>query len=142
MEAGFAVSGLTIDSDLVMELYRKQREKLLKDIGSHIRQTARRSIRKRKKSSPVGSPPSSHLGFLRDLIIFAVDKSAGSVVVGPVKGSRGSAVARLLEKGGLLTKTKKGKTKTLRYRPHPFMAPALAANTSSFSDMLRNMLKK
>ena len=81
--------------------------------GAIIRQTAKHSIRKRKAVSAPGSPPSSHEGTLRRLMRFGYDRSAGSVVVGPMATNqvffdrqrqpvRGT-VPSVLEYGGQIT---------------------------------------
>ena len=78
--------------------------------GAFIRTAARSSIRKRKKSSAPGQPPSSHEGTLKRFLIFAVDPHAKSVIIGPAKtnqvffGKDGQPVTgtvpEVLEKGG------------------------------------------
>ena len=50
--------------------------------GGLVRVKARRSIRKRKKSSSAPSAPHSHTGLLRDHIYFAQEQAAG-VIIGP-----------------------------------------------------------
>lgn len=52
--------------------------------GAFVRRAARSSIRKRKRPSLPGSPPSSHTGKLKDFIFFAYDPTTDGVVVGPV----------------------------------------------------------
>jgi hypothetical protein len=53
--------------------------------GAYVRTRARSSIRKRKKPSAPGSPPSSHAGTLRGFIYFGYDPNTRSVIVGPEK---------------------------------------------------------
>ena len=92
--------------------------------GAAIRMTARRSIRKSKKASPSGTPPHTRRGQLQRGILYAVDKDAGSVVVGPaykIVGQSGKAH----EFGG--------RYKKQNYPKRAFMAPALEKNESKFS---------
>lgn len=59
----------------------------LSKAGAWIRQRARSSIRRRKRVSSPGSPPSAHSrdpNVTLKKILFAYDAAAGSVVVGPV----------------------------------------------------------
>lgn len=110
--------------------------KAMSKFGAFVRQRARSSIRPRKQSAPPGSPPSSHEGSLRRLILFAYDASTKSVVIGPVPFRKGEA-PRLLEHGG--TAIRRGKP--ARYRGHPFMAPAAKAELPKFPDLLRGMVR-
>lgn len=55
--------------------------------GAYVRTVARRSMRKRKKASPPGQPPSVHKGGLKDLLFFGYDAARKTTVVGPVKFS-------------------------------------------------------
>src|SRR5512139_1031130 len=75
-----------------VEVMRKagQADKIaLSRIGSYIRQSAKNSIKKgwtkdyRKKISPPGSPPFSHVGLLKQGIMFGYDAPNRSIVVGP-----------------------------------------------------------
>ena len=89
--------------------------------GAAIRLTARRSIRKSKKASPSGTPPHTRRGQLQRGILYAVDKDAGSVVVGSaytIVGQSGKAH----EFGG--------RYKKQNYPKRSFMGPALEKNES------------
>jgi len=95
--------------------------------GGMIRITARRSIRRRKRASAPGQPPSSPTGILRESIFYAFDPRKRSVAIGPVRlgrraGDGGSAgtVPALLEGGGRVRR----KRRTHRYQARPFMGPA------------------
>ena len=74
------------------QLSKQERARLSK-IGAFIRRRAKSSIRKRKKPSPPGKPPSSHTGVLKDFIFFAYDSERRSVVVGPTKTNQRNAFA-------------------------------------------------
>lgn len=112
----------------------------LSKMGAFVRTRARSSIRRRKKSSPPGRPPSSHSGELR-LIFFAFDRETRSVVVGPVS-TRGKAVAPgLLERGGDTTRPTRSGSERLHYRGNPFMKPAADAERPNFAAQLRNLVR-
>lgn len=113
----------------------------LSRFGSFVRQRARTSIRKRKATSKPGSPPSSHEGSLRRLILFAYDPSRKSVVIGATPFKRGEAPA-LLEYGGTVTrKGRDGNLRVLHYRPRPFMAPAFKAELPKAALMFKDMIR-
>jgi len=123
------------------------RRRALSHAGGYARTVARRSIRKRKRTSEPGHPPSSHTGLLRKLIYYAYDRVSDSVVVGPVPFGRGEAPS-LLEHGGTVVSRRvrtfrggagrdrrgrytQGEVNRIEagtrmvYRPRPFMGPAL-----------------
>lgn len=112
------------DRPAVVSALDKANKRSLSKAGSYIRTRARRSIRKRKRVSETGQPPSSHSGELRRLIFYSYDSVNNSVVIGPTlfKQKRGDkTVPNILEKGGV----KKYKGKKRKYKPRPFMLPAL-----------------
>lgn len=89
--------------DAVMKaLDEEQRNRLAKS-GAYVQTTAQRSMRKRKKKSPPGSPPSAHDEgkgpLLRKLLFFAFDTERKTVVVGPAALGR-SETPKLHERGG------------------------------------------
>lgn len=112
--------------------------------GAYVRQRARSSIRRRKRTAEPGQPPSSHEGSLR-LILFAYQDQSHSVIVGPVRlhGSReGATVPALLERGGTVRRVDRtGKLRTLRYRAFPFMGPALAAERAKLAKLWENAVR-
>ena len=104
-----------------------KREALMK-AGAFVRTAARDSIRKRKGTSKPGSPPHSHAGHLRRLLLFAVDRQAETVVIGPLPFKEAQAPA-LLEAGGQTVRRvryRSGRSyrRRLTYRRRPFMGPA------------------
>jgi len=110
--------------------------------GAFIRQRARTSIRKRKKVSQPGNPPSSHAGHLRRLIFFAYDPAGQTVVIGPVPFRKGEA-PRLLEFGGTTTHRSRstGRTRRRVYRKRSFMGPAMEAETPNLPGFFRNSVR-
>ncbi len=103
--------------------------KVLTRFGGYVRLTAKRSMRRRKKSSAPGSPPSAHEGSLKKTIFFGYDRERESVVAGPL-GFKGSNAPEILEHGGETTimrrdkKTGKLVAKRIKIQPRPFMDPA------------------
>jgi len=139
-----AVAKGFFDADKVVRSIKDAKRRSLSKFGAYVRQRAKTSIRKRKRISSPGSPPSSHAGQLRGLIFFAWDSAIETVVVGPVpftsKVGRG-IVPGVLERGGTVTRdTKAGKT-AAHVAPRPFMAPALAAERPKFAETLRGLIR-
>lgn len=117
-------------------------KRVLSRFGAYVRQRARHSIRKRKSVSTPGSPPNSHVGTLRDLILFAYDRPAKSVVIGPVLFRPASKVPNILEYGGTGTKRDdKGKTVAINIRARPFMRPAFETELSNLPDNWRDSIR-
>jgi phage gpG-like protein len=83
-----------------------------------IRKAARKSIRRRKRPSRPGQPPSSPKGKLKRAraILYAVDKHKQAAVIGPTATMMGQAAAAH-EHGG--------RYKQQDYPARPFMRPAL-----------------
>ena len=119
--------------------------RVLSRFGAFVRRTARSSIRKRKRISRPGTPPSSHTGLLKKFIFFGYDAQKRSVVIGPARLSqagRGQA-PHLLECGGLLRQGFAGQgpkriTKKARIRPRPFMGPAFEKEQPQLPAMWRD----
>ncbi|MEX1016018.1 MAG: hypothetical protein WDZ31_04660, partial [Phycisphaeraceae bacterium] len=115
------------DRKRVIDATDRATRRVLSRFGAFVRQTARRSIRRRKRPSRPGQPPSSHVGLLRDRIFFGYDRERQSVVIGPAPINQRSpygttTVPELLEEGGRVRRREPGgRTKTLNYRARPFM---------------------
>lgn len=107
------ISSFFFDKDVVKRLISDQKMRTFSKFGAFQRQAQRSLIRKRKAPSAPGSPPSSHLGTLRDLIFFAYDPAADSVVVGPAISDRPKGAPKTLEFGGLLPQ-RPNRRRTLR----------------------------
>ncbi len=145
--------GNFFDRSKVLAAMDRATRKALSKAGAFIRQRAKTSIRKRKKASAPGSPPSSHVGHLRKFLFFSYDDSSKSVVVGPARlsGTADPDAPNRLEYGGTVSGkgrvvfltnqvgrnaagrfTSGGKTRVevsgmLDYPARPFMGPALEA---------------
>jgi hypothetical protein len=116
--------------------------KVFRRFGAFVRQTARRSIRKRKKVSRPGQPPSSHTGALKNLIQFAYDPRARSVVIGPILGSSRSGAPAGLEWGApsrIMAGARQGQE--IRIQPRPYMTPAFTQEATKLPQLWRNSIK-
>lgn len=110
--------------------------------GALVRTIARRSMRRRKKSSPAGSPPSVHVGTMKDLLFFAYDPATTTTVVGPAKFGGKAEAPNLNEFGGhAQRKRRDGSEYTARYPKRAFMFPALEKATPSLPAMWANSVK-
>jgi hypothetical protein len=115
------------DRKAVTDRVEPARASALSRAGAFIRRRAQSLMRRRKAVSGAGDPPSVHAGQLHDLIFFAYDPAAQSVVAGPVRFRDGTAPA-LLEFGGEITRPAKAggrRSRALHYTARPYMGPAL-----------------
>lgn len=129
------------DSPAVLRAMDRATRRVQSRQGAFIRQRARTSIRRRKKSSPAGQPPSAHVAGGIKLIFFSWDPATESTVVGPVP-TAGTAVAPgLLERGGEARRQTRSGAVRLHYRGNPFMAPAERAERPKFAALYRNSLR-
>ena len=97
---------LFFDSRTVRRSVDRTTRRVLSRFGAYVRRTARRSIRKRKRPSDPGRPPSSHTGLLRRFIWFAYEPNKRSVVIGPARltGDGLGEAPEALEYGGTVEK--------------------------------------
>ncbi|MBN2583071.1 MAG: hypothetical protein JXL80_08380, partial [Planctomycetes bacterium] len=139
----FKITKLFFDKKAVRNKVDAGTRRVLSKFGAFVRRTARGSIRKRKKPSPPGQPPSSHVGLLKKFIFFGYEPAKRSVVIGPVRLSqqgRGEA-PHLLEYGGTGTVERKGKRKRAKIRARPFMAPAAEKEHPKLPAMWRDSVR-
>jgi hypothetical protein len=139
------------NSEAIKKLMSDGARVALMRAGAFVRRTAVFSIRSSRKgeSAKPGRPPKSHVGSLRNLIVFEWDSDERQVVIGPklLKRTRdGNTVPHLLEFSGTTTiiGRRKGEKKRgpmrARYRAFPFMAPALAKNLPKIVKMFAGAL--
>jgi len=136
----FEIINQFFDKQAVRDKVDVGTRRVLSKFGAFVRRTARSSIRKRKRISAPGAPPSSHIGLLKKFIFFGYEPTARSVVIGPVRLSqngRGKAPA-LLEHGG---PAKVGKRRA-RYKPRPFMGPAFQKEQPKLPAMWRDSIPR
>lgn len=129
--------GLFFDRAAVMTDADRRQKRVGAIWGAFVRRVARNSIRTRKAVSQPGETPSSHVGLLRQWILFAWDPSSASTIVGPAKLNKPGMAPAALEKGGaarILERVTIGRGgmvqrhgprwRTVRIRPRPYMQPA------------------
>lgn len=137
--SGLKITHLFFDSPKVMRSVDKSTRKVLSKFGAFVRRTAKQSIRKRKKSSTPGTPPSSHTGLLKRFIFFGYDPQKRSVVIGPTRlteNNRGEAPS-ILEYGGRTTVDKK----RVKISARPFMGPAFEKEKPKLPSMWKDSVK-
>jgi len=119
----------------------------LSKFGAFVRQRARTSIRKRKRVSAAGSPPSAHVTgplSLRGGIFFAMVPDRRGVVIGPVAfNTPGSpTVPEVLEYGGdRVITSRRRKPRVGHYRARPYMGPAFEEEKKSLPSIWRNSVR-
>jgi hypothetical protein len=141
------VKNLFFDRAMVVREIGKINAAALSKAGAFVRRRARSSMRRRKKASTPGSPPSAHstdtVATLKN-ILFAYDRQRQSVVIGPVRlNGSGGSVPALHEFGGTQTvrrfRRQNGRNqlipKLAHYPPRPFMGPALKAEAHNFPNL-------
>jgi len=117
--------------------------RVLSKFGAYVRRSARSSIRKRKRPSVPGQPPSSHTGLLRKFIYFTFDPDRRSVVIGPVPlHRRTSNVPHVLEYGGRTTVQAFGQTRKVTILPRPYMGPAFEKNKTMLPAMWAGSVRR
>lgn len=95
---------------------------------------------RQKKDRKTGAVAQQASSPLRELIYFARDAGRDSVLVGPIQFGRRGAGA--LERGGTVTTSAgKGKTRTVRIRPHPSAKPAGEAAAKKLPELLKSANK-
>lgn len=159
------------DIKRILRLAEDAEERVLSRFGAFVRTRARSSLRRRKKASPPGMPPSTHAGkddyaSLKS-ILFAYEPFRRAVVIGPVllNGSRRSpTVPELHEFGGTSTRVdvqlsggkwvpksygkrwgenRPHRTRLVRYPARPYMRPAFRAELGGkLREQLRGMLAR
>ena len=139
------IKSLFFDRPKVQRAMDRAKRRRLSRAGAFIRQRARTSIRKRKRQSRPGQPPSSHTGLLRRFILFGYDRRSDSVVVGPV-GFRRSRAPNVLEFGGRTTvesrrRGERRQKRTVRIAARPYMRPALEKERSQLPAVWRNSVR-
>lgn len=151
MSVGFGVGfkqakAAFFDKAVVTNAVDRAELKVLSKFGAFVRTRARTSIRKRKKPSQPGQPPSSHSGLLKRFIFFFYDRVQRSVIVGPVKlnGTVGDAPAALEYGGRSTTRGWHKHQRVLRIvmiRPRPYMRPALEQEQGKLPKLWANSVK-
>ena len=137
---GMKFKQMFFTSKAVLSATDRATRRVLSKFGAYVRRTAKSSIRKRKAISAPGSPPSSHTGLLKRFILFGYDPSKRSVVIGPLRltrGGRGDA-PRALEEGGTTQVVRRGRKKRVKIKARPFMGPAMEREKPKLPQMWRD----
>jgi hypothetical protein len=126
---GMEIKRLFFDRRAVHRSADRATRRVLSRFGAFVRRTAKSSIRKRKRPSAPGKPPSSHTGLLKRFIFFGYEPNRRSVVIGPARLNQKIGDApHALEHGGVSTVVEglRGKRRKRRVRiaARPFMGPA------------------
>lgn len=138
------------DKAPILRAVDRAERQVLSKAGAFVRRRAKGLVRKRKRVSEPGRPPSSHAGHLKRLIFFGYDRAASSVVIGPLlfRSRSSPTVPELLEFGGVVTRERKGRRRrapgtrrTMRYRPRPFMGPAMEAEAPNFLSLFKDCVR-
>ena len=133
--------GLFFDRTKVTKAVDRTTRKNLSRFGAYVRTRSRSSIRKRRRISAPGQPPSSHTGLLKRNIFFVYEPSRRSVVIGPVLLNSSSGAPELLEHGGTVIREVKGQSVRMTYRPRPYMGPAFEAEQDQLEKLWRNSVR-
>ena len=147
---GFSQKRMFFDRKAVIDAVGQANARNLSRAGSFIRRAARSSLRKRKRASQPGRPPSVHtqdrVATLKN-IWFVFERRRASVIVGPLRlgsstlrGSNRSTVPELHELGGsaVLESRKTKQRRRARYAPRPFMGPAMERELPKFERLWAN----
>jgi hypothetical protein len=130
-----------LDREKVMDATERASLRVLTRFGAFVRQRAKTSLRQRKSISDPGAPPSSHLGLIRDHILFVVEPATKNVIVGPLLLHRGSPTAlEALEHGGESLIMRHGKPVSITIQPRPFMQPAFDTELEKAPELWENSL--
>ena len=122
-----------LDSRRLLGIINKANYKALRSAGAYVRKSARNAVHKSKRASEKGTPPHTRRGLLKRSILFGVDKSRMSVVIGPAKKFIGiSMIAH--EFGGLYRRR--------RYPKRPLMGPTLNKTAPQLPKLWENAVKK
>lgn len=161
----YSLKRFFFDRKEVIDRIGKKKARILSKFGSFVRRNARsKQLRRRKKVSPAGQPPSVHsrdkVATLKN-ILFGLEPNRNTVVIGPVGlGRSGRAIPGTLEFGGSVRVREKKVGKQWRnigqrqarpgqptrvrvanYEPRPFMLPALEQEAPKFPGLWANTIR-
>lgn len=127
------------DRPAVQKMVDRKSQKAIVKTLAFVRRTAQLSMKSRKGTAPIGSPPYAHEKSLKRLIFFAYSTQEKSGVAGPVKFGKyeQQEIPRTLEEGGVLDRITKKGVEHVTYGEHPYMKPALDENLPKVADLFR-----
>ena len=137
---GMKFKRMFFTSKAVLSATDRATRRVLSRFGAYVRRAAKSSIRKRKAISAPGKPPSSHTGLLKRFILFGYDPTRRSVVIGPLRLTRGNRcdAPRALEEGGTARMVRRGRKKRMTIKARPFMGPAMEKEKPKLPHMWRD----
>lgn len=147
---GWSVTSWFFDAPAVEKAVDAATRKVLSRFGAYVRRTMKSSIRKRKRYSKPGEPPSSHAGHLKQFIFFYYDPRTRGVVIGPEKlNAKIGDTPHVLEYGGknvVATARRSGgkrvtTKRTVHIKARPFARPALAKELPKLPGMWTGSVK-
>ncbi len=144
---GMDIKRMFFDRKAVTGAADRATRRVFSKFGAFVRRTARSSIRKRKRASSPGEPPSSRTGLLKRFIFFGYDRTKRSVVIGPQKLNQSIGDApEALEYGGTSTvveglKSNRRKRK-VKIAARPYMGPAFEKQRPQLPAMWRDSVKR
>jgi len=141
-----SVKGMFFDRKAVKGRLDRAARKVLSKFGAFVRRAAKSSIRKRRRASAPGEPPSSHTGLLKRFIFFGYDPGRRSVVIGPTRLNQkvGDAPAAL-EHGGPSTVVegprRRRRKRRVKVEARPYMGPAMEKELPGLPAMWRDSVR-
>ena len=143
---GFVTKEMFFDRKVVRSAVDRTARRVLSRFGAFVRRAAKSSIRKRKRASAPGEPPSSHTGLLKQFIFFGYDRDRRSVVIGPARLNQkvGEAPAAL-EYGGTSTVVEglrgRRRKRKVKIAARPYMGPAFKQEKPKLAAMWRDSVR-
>lgn len=123
---------IEFDSDGLAARAAKASLEVLRRMGAYVRRVAQSKVRQSPNPSHPGEPPHTRRGALKRGILFGVDKTANSVVIGPSFRLVGTSMAAHEFGGGY---------KRERYPKRPLMGPSLRESAPHLARMWENAVK-
>ena len=124
---------LELDSRRLLGTVNKANYSSLRSAGAYVRKAARNAVFISKHASKEGTPPHTRRGLLKRSILFGVDKSRMSVVIGPAKKFIGVSMTAH-EFGGMYRRR--------RYPKRPLMGPTLNRTAPELPKLWANAVKR
>ena len=143
---GMVAKRMFFDRKAVTSAVDRAARRVLSRFGAFVRRGAKSSIRKRKRASAAGEPPSSHTGLLKRFIFFGYERNRRSVVIGPMRLNQAVGDApEALEYGGTSTIVtglrSKRKKRRVRIAARPYMGPAFEQEKPKLPAMWANSVR-
>lgn len=137
-----AIKAAFFDREAVAAAVSRGRRRALSRSGGLVRRIARNSMRKRRRASRPGEPPSVRSGELRRLLFFSYEPAAETVIVGPAAFARRTGAPKALEFGGRQPRPRYWRgSGPVRIAPRPFMAPAMRTASPSIPAFFANAIR-